>query len=539
MRGMIGVTNPAVVQWSQEVCCGAGCGVQTTTTTTSLATAVATTTSSATSTTTTASTLTPTTRPSGPCPNATDDFFTIVINSILVNSVVTNDIGCNGAIPPTVGSTVTTLVSGPTSGVLSLLPSGSFTFTPVFNSLSNVSFVYRLCDVVSPSSCSMATVLINIISGGSAPIARDDRFQVNSSTGFSLTGTVIANDTSSSFNPAGPNQTPIPGNFFVSAPRFCTFAPSTLPLNPCGTATLSVTPLTGQFAFSLPNPSASCPGNYSAVERCLETGTLSQCRPACSISYGYLLTETAGPELSSSATLSFDIVPPVAHVVVSVTSLRGPGPFVTGQNNTFAVRLFNAGPESATNVLVRIGVASGLPVQNTSSGLALPLWTVPSLPVGASTEVLISTGIQDSPFPHVVTALVMSLAEFDYSVAGHFALARITVVPPVAPIAPNQTFASTNASCATLNVLGAVRGADLDLSSFAVIVDASTQGSVQVLPDRSVKFVPTEGYLGTTCFVYRICNVYRLCSEAKVFVQVLPSSQSQLQVNFFFGRTGV
>jgi hypothetical protein len=458
VRGIIGVTNPAVVSWSQEVCCGPGCDVVTTTVipTTTVIQPTTVSTSASTTASTSASTVVSTTSPAPPrpCPNATDDTFTILINSILVNSVVTNDTGCNGASPPTVGTTVTSLVSGPTSGVLSLSPTGSFTFTPAFNSLASVSFVYRLCDSVQTLSCSTANVLINVIPGGSAPIARDDRFLVDSSTNFTRFGFVTTNDTSSSFNPAGPNQTPIPGNFLVSAPRSCSFAPASLPLNPCALANFGVVPSTGAFSFAIANPSGACPGNYSVVERCLEAGgSLTQCRPVCSISYGYLLSETAGPAQSSSATVTFVVVPPVAHVSVSVTSVLGPGPFVPGSNLTFSVRLFNAGPETATNIRVLVGIASGLsPVLNSSS--PLPQWIVASLPVGGSAELLISTSVQSSPFSHVVTALITSLDEFDYSVLGHFALARVSVVPPVAPVAPNQTFSTTNSTCATLNVLG-------------------------------------------------------------------------------------
>jgi hypothetical protein len=279
---------------------------------------------------------------------------------------------------------------------------------------------------------------------------------VNAASGFVLFGSVIVNDTSSSFNPAGPNQTPIPGNFLVSAPLSCSFAPASLVVSPCSLATLSVTPSTGLFSFSVAsNPSAVCPGNYSVVERCLEAGgSLSACRPLCFISYGYRLTETTGPGLSSSALLSFGVVPPVAHVSVTVTAVPGVGPFVPGDNATFVVRLFNAGPEAASSVVVRLGVAAGLLVQN--STVSLPLWTVATLSVGGTAEAVISTRVTTSADPYVVTALIQSLTEFDFSVLDHFALARVLVALPSAPIAPNQTFATTNSSCASLNVLGCV-----------------------------------------------------------------------------------
>lgn len=515
VRGTIGVTNPAVVFYTQEVCCGAGCGATTTT--------VAVT---ATTTTTTAPTA-----PPGPCPNATDDAFAILVNSILINTVTTNDTGCNGAKPPTAGSVNVALVSGPTLGTLVLQSNGDFTFTPVFNSLNNVSFVYRLCDVATPSSCSDATVRITILPAAGGPIARDDTYLLSPSLGFAVAGAVTLNDTSSSSNPAGPNQTPIPGFFTVTAPLSCVSTPPSA-VNGCSFGSLAVA-ATGQFGFSLATPNAACPGNYSAVEQCLKTGLLSVCRPTCTLTYGYRLTETAGTAQSSSANIILNIVPPVAHVEVAI-AVASPGPFVVGDNMTFVVRLANYGPEVATNVVVYLTTSSGLPVLTSTTPLVN--WTTASLNVGATTSSVLTTRILASTESYVVTALVVSLTEFDYSVAGHFAVAQILPVPPGPPIAPNQTFSVTNTSCSSLNILAAVSNATgtLDLTTFSVTAYPTTKGSVQILDDLSVQFVPTQGFVGTTCFGYRICNVFGNCANGKVFVQVLPSSSAPLQVNIFF-----
>jgi uncharacterized repeat protein (TIGR01451 family) len=525
VRGTIGVTNPAAVFYTQEVCCGAGCAPVSTTTLPATTTVPVTTTTART---TIPSTTTPT-APPGPCPNATDDAYSILVNSILVQTVTSNDVGCNGAIRPTPGTTTVTLVSGPTSGTLVLQSNGDFTFTPVFNSLSAVSFVYQLCDVVRPSSCSDATVRITVNPAAGGPIARDDTYVLTPATGFATTGVVILNDTSSSSNPAGPNQTPIPGFFTVTAPLSCV----STAVGACSFGSLGVSGA-GSFGFSMQTPNTGCPGNYSAVERCLQTQVLSGCRPTCTLTYGYRLTETAGTAQSSSANIIFNLVPPAAHVEVSVTAVT-PGPYVVGGNVTFVVRLANFGPETATNVVVYLTTSSGLPVL--SSSVALVNWTVASLTVGSTFSAVLSTRIQPSSESYVVTALIVSLTEFDYSVAGHFAVAQIVPVPPGPPIAPNQTFSVTNTSCSSLNVLAAVSGATgaLDRSTFAVTAYSTTRGSLLILDDLSVQFTPQQGFVGRTCFGYRICNVFGNCSEGKVFVQVLPSTDAPLQVNLFFG----
>jgi uncharacterized repeat protein (TIGR01451 family) len=245
------------------------------------------------------------------------------------------------------------------------------------------------------------------------------------------------------------------------------------------------------------------------------------------------------------STVTIRVVPPVVHVTTSVTCEASPRPLAIGEQANFLIQLFNAGPETATNVRVRIGVASGLAVAATSASSGAIgavdvdraiAWTVPSMAVNGVAVARVSTRILFSNDSYVVSSLVQSTNEFDYSVVGHFGLKQILPGVPVPPVAPNQTFAVTNNSCSTFDVLGAVSDANgnLNPSSLSLIIYPTTRGTVQLLSDYSVKFTPQPGFLGSTCFGYRVCDFSDLCGEGKIFVNVLPQTNSSMQVNVFF-----
>ena len=627
-RGMIGVTNPAVVTWSTEICCGCDCpGAPPscgTTTSTTLATSTASTTTetgatttppivssstlitaTSTATTSTAGDLTtstagdsttsltsaattstagdsttstagdsttstagdsttstagdsttsstsaatttgvPTTTPvPGSCPNATDIEFSILLNAILINSVTRNDIGCNGASPPTSGTVNVTLVSGPSSGTLSLQENGEFVFTPVFNSLENVTFTYRLCDTTVSNACDDAVVAIILVPQGCFPIARPDAYVADASNQWMVMNSVVLNDSSSACNPSGPSRTPPAGDFEVTAPLSCESASAVSCLLANFTADAN-----GVFRFILDDPTAACVSDYSVVEACLSVlgATLDSCRARCSVLYRYRLSETAGPQpQSAESTVTIQVVPPVVHMTTSVTCEASSRPLTVGEDANFLIQLSNAGPQTATGIQVRIGVASGLDVGTTSASSGsigavdadrAIVWTLPSMAANGVAVARVSTRILFSNDSYVVTSLVQMTAEFDYSVVGHFSVKQILPGVPVPPNAPNQTFSVTNSSCSTFDILGAVIDANgnLNPSSVSLILYPTTRGTVQLLSDFTVKFTPQEGFLGSTCFGYRVCDFSNLCDQGKIFVNVLPQTDSSMQVNVFFG----
>jgi hypothetical protein len=535
LAGFVDVTVASQVNFRVPVQCG--CGTTTVGSTTTVAT--------------TSTTVMTTTPVPGGCPNATNDSYSIVVNQILVNTVTTNDIGCNGASPPTPDTYNVTRVSGPSSGTLVLENNGDFTFTPVTNSLETVTFEYRLCELANPSQCDTATVTITVSPTSCTPVARPDRYLVDSASMFMRSSNVVLNDTSSACNPSGPSTTPPAGDYQVTGPSSCiSSSPGT---GACFLANFSLQD-SGMFTFALAEPTQACPSNYSAVEACLADGSasLDSCRASCQLVYGYTLMETAGPQLSSSTTATFEVVPPVTHVTTAVTCEDSDSALSIGDEVTFIIQVSNAnGPQAATNISVRLGVASGLDVQSSTtstgsisaSGPNYLIWNIPRLNVGSFGLLRLSANVMGSSFPYVVTSVISSLNEFDYSVNGHFGLKQVFPAPALPPVTPNQTFTVTNSSsCSTLDIVSAISDPNdnLDLSSLALIVYASTQGTAKLQPsDLLVKFVPTEGYLGVTCFGYRVCDLTRLCSEGKIFVTVLPEPEGDFQVNVLFGSTNL
>ncbi len=131
---------------------------------------------------------------SGP-PVAIDDAYITTEDTALVVSaalgVLDNDSDLDGD-PLTAG-----WISGPSHGLLSLNPDGSFTYTPVLNYNGGDSFTYQACDPggapPQPPLCDPAVVDITVNPANDAPTANDDSYTIDEdiTTDFD----VIVNDT--------------------------------------------------------------------------------------------------------------------------------------------------------------------------------------------------------------------------------------------------------------------------------------------------------------------------------------------------------
>ncbi len=98
---------------------------------------------------------------------------------------------------------VTTPVSGPTNGSLTLNSDGSFSYSHNNSLATSDQFVYRVCDDGSPVKCDDGTVNITIEITNSPPIANDDSIDVDEG---GTTTTVTAGANSLLFNDTDPND---------------------------------------------------------------------------------------------------------------------------------------------------------------------------------------------------------------------------------------------------------------------------------------------------------------------------------------------
>lgn len=105
------------------------------------------------------------------------------------NGVLANDTN------PNPGPLTAVLVTGVSSGTLTLAPNGSFTFTPAAGFSGNVTFTYRA--TAGPLQSNTATVTIAVAPGNAAPNAVNDSYTTPEDTQLTVTAAngVLANDT--------------------------------------------------------------------------------------------------------------------------------------------------------------------------------------------------------------------------------------------------------------------------------------------------------------------------------------------------------
>ena len=141
-------------------------------------------------------------------PVAVDDFNNTLVDTPVSGSVITNDSdpdGDNLTVNPV-------LVSGPSNGIVSLLPNGNYTYTPNSGFEGEDSFVYSVCDDGIPQLCDEATVTISVIpvtNDNDPPVANPDAYVTQ--TGVAVPGNITSNDDDPDGDNIVLNTTPLTG----------------------------------------------------------------------------------------------------------------------------------------------------------------------------------------------------------------------------------------------------------------------------------------------------------------------------------------
>ncbi|WP_254510007.1 tandem-95 repeat protein [Anatilimnocola floriformis] len=125
----------------------------------------------------------------GTAPVSVDDVFSLNEDESLLIPGVTGVLANDGS---AVGSTVA-LVSGPSSGQLTLESDGGFVYTPEANFSGEVTFTYRATNNIGPGN--EATVKLTIAAVNDVPVAVNDSFSVDEDQPLNVTTSVMANDT--------------------------------------------------------------------------------------------------------------------------------------------------------------------------------------------------------------------------------------------------------------------------------------------------------------------------------------------------------
>ena len=115
---------------------------------------------------------------------ANNDQFGMQEDAVLTGNLSTNDDDPDGDV-----LTYTALV-GPTNGVLTVNPNGTFTYTPGLNYFGTQTMSIQVCD--APNSCEISSLVIVVSPVNDAPVAVNDSFSGNEDQNIS--GSVATND---------------------------------------------------------------------------------------------------------------------------------------------------------------------------------------------------------------------------------------------------------------------------------------------------------------------------------------------------------
>jgi len=122
-------------------------------------------------------------------PVANNDSFGTNEDTVLSNTVITNDNDPDNNTPLTVS-----LVNGPTHGSLSLSADGTFSYTPETDYSGTDTFTYSVQDSLGATS-GLASVVLSVTATNDAPVAVNDSYTFATGAAFSPTTGVLANDT--------------------------------------------------------------------------------------------------------------------------------------------------------------------------------------------------------------------------------------------------------------------------------------------------------------------------------------------------------
>jgi large repetitive protein len=497
-------------------------------------------------------------------PVAGNDAFVTAVNTVITNTVATNDSD------PDAGQTLSfTRLITPNNGVVSINPTtGAFVYTPLALFTGIDSFQYKVCDNGSPSLCDTAWVFVTIAnpigSPNVAPTANDDNSATQAGTPVKIN--VKANDFDLNPNTTLTNPTivgtPVGGTTVVNPDGTVTFTPNAgftgvatfkyavcdngSP-SLCDTATVTVdvstptnyvniAPIAVRDATTTPinTPVA---GNAKTNDSDLNVGqTLTYATvPVTNPLHGgivlqtdgtYVYTPTAGfVGLDSAQYRVCDNGSPslcaTAWIVVEVTA--------AGVNNNMppVVTKDNAGTTKDMPVVINVKANDYDPNAGQTLGLPTIVGTVPN---GTATV------NPDGTITFVPTTGFTGTTTFTYQVCDNgFAMAcnsaTVTVVvtptPPtinvnLAPVAvddANQTLKNTvvNGSAATNDTDPNV-GQSL---TFSLLTPAS-HGVVSLAFDGTYRYTPVAGFTGNDQFTYKICDngSPTMCDTATVYLTV-------------------
>jgi large repetitive protein len=388
-------------------------------------------------------------------PVAVDDINNTLINVPVGGNVLTNDYDPDGD-----DLTVTSTITPPSNGSVTLNPDGSYVYTPDTDFIGTDTFVYEMCDNGDPQRCDQALVTITVITitaGNDPPVANPDFYVTY--VDVPVSGNVLNNDS----DPDGDD-----------------IVIGTTPITPPSNGSVTINP-SGVIDYV---PNAGFVGTDVFTYGICDDGVPSLC----------------------------------AQTTVTIVVLEEPRP---GNNPPFAGDDFALTPQNTPvggNVLLNDYDPDGdniilntVPTTPPSNG------TVVMQPNGDYVYTPDSDYLGPDQF-------VYQICDDGTPSLCAFATVYITVhpanTPPVAVDDINHTLINTPVPGNVLTNDYDPDGDDLTVTTTPVTPPSN--GTLVLDPDGSYTYTPNTGFTGTDTFVYEVCDNGnpQLCDQATVTITV-------------------
>jgi VCBS repeat-containing protein len=440
------------------------------------------------------------------------------------------------------------LVDNVTNGTLTLNADGSFTYTSAAGFTGAATFTYRVSDGTSNSNT--ATVTLNV-AANTAPVANNDNYTIaeDGTLTVPLATGVLTNDTDANGNAltAAVVATTTNGTLTLNADGSFTYVPNP---NFNGTDTFTYKANDGQTD----SPNATVTITVSAVnDTPVANGdsysTGEDATLTVPVATGVLLNDT---DADTNATLTATVVATTTHGELTLNP-DGSFTYVPAANfngtDTFTYTVSDGTATSAAaTVTITITAAADAPVALNDTftmaedgTLTVPVATgVLANDTDAEGSSLTATLVQDvthgtltfnadGSFTYVPDVNFNGTDTFTYRANDGTANSNVATVTITisavndAPVANNESYASTAGTTLTINATNGVLANDTDLDANALtaaVVATTTDGTLTLNPDGSFTYVPDEGFTGTDTFTYRANDGTANSAEATVTITV-------------------
>jgi Bacterial Ig domain/Cadherin-like domain/Dockerin type I domain len=474
-------------------------------------------------------------------PVAADDSYTVRANrtlTIAAPGLLGNDSDADGDT-----LTVTSLQVAGLQGSVAATPDGQFVFTPTAGFVGNTQFGYTMSDGLGGT----ATGVVHIAVVNATPAVADDSYTVHAGQTLTIAAPgMLANDSDADGDTLAITSLQVAGlqGSVAASPD-------------------------GQFVFT---PTAGFVGNtqfgytvtdgYGGVSTGVVRIAVTNAAPVAaddsySVRAGQTLTVAAPGLLGNDSDADGDAL---TITSLQVSGLQGSvaaspdGQFVFTPTagfvgNTQFGYIVSDGVGGTSTGIVRISVGNATPVaaddsytvhagqvltipapgllanDSDADGDALSIESVDTTGTQGTVQVLADGRMQFTP-----TAGFVGDTQFSYRLSDGFGgtatgIVRIAVTN-AAPVAANDSYTVIAGQVLDIPAPG-VLGNDSDADGDSLVIQSvdinGTQGTVQLLPDGSLRFTPAAGFSGATSFSYLLSDGLGGTATGRVDVNVLPA----------------